>query len=174
MLRRPFFRSATALSLCSLLSCALVLCACGGSSGGGTAAAGQPVDPPPGATPPPPPPPGGAPLAGLEADLRRLSREANAGPVREAPAQDQDVFELGKMLFFDKVLSGNRDISCYTCHDIDTGTDDRLSVSIGTGGVGDSDERELANGTLIPRNSPPLFHLAGRPTMFWDSRVSRA
>mgnify|MGYP000700583640 CR=1 FL=1 len=30
------------------------------------------------------------------------------------PASDK--VELGRMLFFDKILSGNRNISCSTCH----------------------------------------------------------
>ena len=31
-------------------------------------------------------------------------------------APDDQMVELGRMLFFDKVLSGNRNISCATCH----------------------------------------------------------
>ncbi len=32
------------------------------------------------------------------------------------PIQDPAMVDLGEALFFDKLLSGNRDISCATCH----------------------------------------------------------
>src|SRR5256885_7259804 len=39
---------------------------------------------------------------------------------------------LGQMLFFDKVLGGNRDIACATCHHPSFMAGDALSMSIGT------------------------------------------
>ena len=36
--------------------------------------------------------------------------------------------ELGRLLFFDKVLSGNRNISCATCHHPDHATSDGLAL----------------------------------------------
>jgi cytochrome c peroxidase len=80
---------------------------------------------------------------------------------------------LGRALYFDKILSGNMDISCASCHLPDHGTGDGLSVSIGTGGVGEGPARRLASGRLIARNAPPVFHAAGRRRMFWDGRVER-
>ena len=38
--------------------------------------------------------------------------------------------ELGKLLFFDKLLSGNKNIACATCHHPLTGTTDSLSLSV--------------------------------------------
>jgi len=153
----------------------LWLAACGG--GGGlptldTVVVGPPA-PTPGPTPPPPPAPVPAPNAALEATLRRLAAQANAGPMLDAPPQDPNLVVLGQALFFDRELSGNRNISCYTCHDVDTATGDGMSVSIGTGGHGNAPDRELADGVLIARNAPPLFRLARKPAMFWDSRVER-
>jgi cytochrome c peroxidase len=76
---------------------------------------------------------------------------------------------------FDKILSGNRDISCATCHNPVSATTDRLSMSIGTGGQGASETRVLANAPqFTPRNSQDLFN-RGYPefaSMFWDGRVS--
>src|SRR5262249_50069268 len=43
---------------------------------------------------------------------------------------------LGQALYFDKILSGNRDTACATCHHPALFTDDALSLSIGTGGTG--------------------------------------
>lgn len=81
---------------------------------------------------------------------------------------------LGQMLFFDKVLSGNRDISCATCHHPSQGSGDGLPVSIGTGGEGLGPARQIGYGrSFIPRNAPELFNRGSAEwtTMFWDNRV---
>ncbi len=87
--------------------------------------------------------------------------------------------ELGKMLFFDKILSGNQNIACGTCHHAMTDTGDGLSLPVGEGasglgvmrdtGVGDSAIHER-----VPRNSPPVFNLGAREfvSMFHDGRVA--
>ncbi|MGH7444388.1 MAG: cytochrome-c peroxidase, partial [Longimicrobiales bacterium] len=75
-------------------------------------------------------------------------------------------------LAFDKVLSGNRDISCMTCHLPTAGTGDGRSLSIGQGGTGLSTDRVHPDGAFIPRNAPPLFNLSALESMFWDGRVS--
>lgn len=146
--------------------------------GGGGAAASAIETPTPPTTPPTTPPvvdpvPPGAFNPNLDPQLSQLARQANAAPLRAAPTQDSDLVSLGQALFFDRELSGNRNISCYTCHDVDFASADALSVSIGTGGFGKGDARTLANGKLIPRSAPPLFHLAGRTSLFMDSRVSK-
>lgn len=146
-------------------SMASVLPACGG---GGTAAASVVMPPDPGTTPTPP----GAFDPVLDPQLTDLARRANAAPLQAAPTQRTDLVELGRALFFDRILSGNRNISCYTCHDVDFASGDGLSVSIGEGGFGKGADRTLADGTLIPRNAPSMFHLAGRRQLFLDGRVS--
>jgi cytochrome c peroxidase len=45
------------------------------------------------------------------------------------------------MLVFDKIRSGNRDISCITCHLAALGTGDGRSFSIGQGATGLALER---------------------------------
>lgn len=69
-----------------------------------------------------------------------------------APATDAEfqqpsaaVVELGRMLFFDKELSGNRNISCATCHSPVIATIDGLSTNIGTGGRGLGPLRDAGN-----------------------------
>lgn len=86
---------------------------------------------------------------------------------------------LGRMLFYDKILSGNRNIACATCHHPDLGTSDGLSLGIGEGGSGLGPKRTVGSGgTLIedrvPRNSPALFNLGAKEftVLFHDGRVS--
>ncbi|MCO4838258.1 MAG: cytochrome-c peroxidase, partial [Oceanospirillaceae bacterium] len=49
---------------------------------------------------------------------------------------DQRQAKLGQLLFYDKVLSGNQNISCGTCHHHNFGGADGLSLGIGEGGNG--------------------------------------
>jgi cytochrome c peroxidase len=81
---------------------------------------------------------------------------------------------LCQALFFDPLLSGNRDTSCATCHHPEFGTSDGLSLSIGTGGRGLGPSRTTPRTrNRIPRNATDLFNrgLAEWRTMFWDGRV---
>jgi cytochrome c peroxidase len=97
-----------------------------------------------------------------------------------AAAPDPAKVELGKFLFFDKLLSGNKNISCATCHHALTDTGDGLSLSVGEGGTGlgvTRDTGELAGTPIVervPRNAPPVFGLgtAGFERMFHDGRVA--
>ncbi len=91
--------------------------------------------------------------------------------VDEQPAA---LVELGEALFFDKELSGKRDIACASCHHPALASGDGLSLPIGTGGVGLGPDRILAlDRDLVPRNSPEIFNRGSEhwDTMFWDGRV---
>src|SRR3954463_15705528 len=63
---------------------------------------------------------------------------------------------LGKLLFWDPVLSGNNDIACATCHHPSTGYSDALDLSIGVNGQGLGITRHFISPNNIPfakRNS---------------------
>jgi len=86
--------------------------------------------------------------------------------------------ELGRMLFFDKILSGNQNISCATCHHPNLGLGDQLSLSIGEGGNLLGLDRSTGEGSdavheRVPRNAPDIFNLGAKEftTMFHDGRV---
>lgn len=88
---------------------------------------------------------------------------------------------LGKHLFFDKILSGNKNISCATCHHVLTDTGDGLSLPIGEGARGLGVTRNTGRGVdvvheRVSRNAPPLFNLGARDfsIMFHDGRVSES
>jgi cytochrome c peroxidase len=94
----------------------------------------------------------------LIAQLRTAAAAASlASPPPPAPASPE-ALALGQALFTSKLLSGNRDTSCATCHDPLFATTDALSLSIGTGGVGRGPNRQLTPlRRLQPRNAPDLF-----------------
>jgi len=104
------------------------------------------------------------------------------------PAMDSDYYdqgsplparvELGRNLFFDKILSGNLNISCASCHHPLAGTGDGLSLPIGEGGSGLGVTRNSGQGDAsiherVPRNAPPVFNLGAREftRLFHDGRV---
>lgn len=158
----------------------LLLCVACGGGGGSTASTTAPAEdvspsvvtpaPPPEAPPAPPAPP----VADLDTPLRTAL--AGAGVVTlTLPAQNPAQVALGQALMFDKILSGNRDIACATCHHPTQSTGDGLSLSIGTGGVGLGPGRSLGTGKpFIARNANPLFNLSQVDAMFWDGRATTA
>ena len=113
------------------------------------------------------------PEAQIDQELREVLDDAGVRAVPAPPPESAQLVELGRALFFDKELSGNRNISCATCHHPAAGTGDALPVSIGEGGHGLAENRSLDGGHLIPRNAPHVFNagVAGVRSMFWDSRV---
>ena len=114
------------------------------------------------------------PVAQLDLDLREaLDTNGVEGIPNPQPESDALVL-LGQALFFDKELSGNRNISCATCHHPVAGTGDALPVSLGEGGVGLAENRQQEDGEMIPRNAPHVFNggVTGVHSMFWDSRVN--
>lgn len=90
-----------------------------------------------------------------------------------------DWAEIGQLLFYDPILSGNRNISCGTCHSHDFGGADGLSLGIGEGGSGLGPKRNPGSGPgkiqkRIPRNAPGLWNLGAKEfqVLFHDGRVS--
>jgi len=91
----------------------------------------------------------------------------------------EDKVELGRNLMFDKILSGNLNISCGTCHHSLTDTGDGLSLPVGEGGRGLGVTRNVGSGAdlvieRVPRNAPPVWNLGDTSfhTMFHDGRVT--
>ena len=71
--------------------------------------------------------------------------------------------ELGRLLFWDPVLSGPMDVSCATCHHPDFAYADGRALSLGPGAVGLGPDRVDLAGGVIPvaqRNSPTLLNVA--------------
>ncbi len=113
--------------------------------------------------------------AGTDFRLSLRLRQVGVTQLDFGPAPDPALVALGEALFFDKLLSGNRDISCATCHHPTLASADALPLSFGTGGRGLGSTRALGvSRQLVPRNATELFN-RGSPewtTMFWDGRVA--
>lgn len=97
-----------------------------------------------------------------------------------------DRVALGRLLFWDPVLSGPRDVACATCHHPALGYADGLDLSIGINGAGLGTNRAFVPGRparLVKRNSQTVVNAAfngltvsGDPSpqtapMFWDLRA---
>lgn len=84
---------------------------------------------------------------------------------------------LGQLLFYDPILSGNREVACATCHHPKHGTGDGLSLSLGDGGIGLGPDRRVDPDNppeqRVPRNAQSLFNLgfAGYTALFHDGRI---
>ncbi|UWQ19468.1 methylamine utilization protein MauG [Jannaschia sp. M317] len=94
---------------------------------------------------------------------------------------DEDLARVGQLLFYDPILSGNRNISCATCHHHDTFSGDALSLGIGEGGRGIGRKRTAGEGPdairkRVPRNAPALWNVGAKEftTFFHDGRVSHS
>jgi parallel beta-helix repeat protein len=77
---------------------------------------------------------------------------------------------LGRLLYFDPVLSGANDQSCATCHHPDLGFSDGRGLSMGRGGTGLGPERK--GGVELRRSAPTVWNAAFNHRQFWDGRAS--
>lgn len=84
---------------------------------------------------------------------------ATAPPVPAENPMTLAKWELGKKLYFDKILSSNNTISCATCHDPAKGFTDQLKTSLGI------------NASLGGMNAPTVINSAYNRFQFWDGRA---
>src|SRR5215510_8229581 len=84
--------------------------------------------------------------------------------------------ELGYLLFFDPILSGDKTTACASCHHPDYGMADGLPKGIGAGGHGYGAQRagtqHAGTARVLQRNTPSIFNVAFNPLLFWDGRVA--
>ena len=126
-------------------------------------------------------------VAALAMPAAGLSQDDPAAGIQ--PVIDSDFYEdgkpaaekveLGRLLFFDKILSGNRNIACATCHHPTLGSSDALPLPLGEGAVGlgkarrGEPERPLAG--RVPRNSQALYFVGAKEftRMYHDGRIEK-
>jgi cytochrome c peroxidase len=85
------------------------------------------------------------------------------------PVQPQRV-ALGRLLYFDPILSGGNDVSCATCHHPDLGLADGRGLAMGKGGHGVGPARVA--GAVIRRGAPTVYNAAYNARQFWDGRAA--
>ncbi|WDE09867.1 cytochrome-c peroxidase [Thalassomonas haliotis] len=112
----------------------------------------------------------------LDQKLRMKLAHHNITQVIPPPPQPPALVALGRNLFFEKEISGRRNISCSTCHNPLLGSADGQSQSRGQGasGLGPA-RRQKADEyfQFLPRNTPSLWNRGVNQwtTMFWDGRL---
>jgi cytochrome c peroxidase len=113
-------------------------------------------------------------VTALAAEVRELALAAGITRLQQPAPVRRDLSLLGQALAFDKTLSGNRNISCMTCHLAGLATTDGRSVAIGQGASGLGPDRVHPAGVFVHRSAPPLFNLSAMTVLTWDGRVFRA
>ena len=73
--------------------------------------------------------------------------------------EPKDKSDLGKLLFFDPILSRDSTISCGSCHKPEFAFADTTKFSIGVGG------------RIGVRNTPTCMNLRFQDAFFWDGRA---
>lgn len=102
-------------------------------------------------------------------DLRTRFGLETLGPIPYPPNNPprQERIALGRLLFFDPILSGERDVSCGTCHHPAFAFADLRQFGAGTSGSGLGPDRIVSHSSytgkvvdLEPRNTPTIFNTA--------------
>ncbi|KXK15384.1 MAG: hypothetical protein UZ14_CFX002000404 [Chloroflexi bacterium OLB14] len=102
----------------------------------------------------------GAGSSSVEPAWSGLQRDFPATNETDANVSNADKVELGRLLFFDPILSLNNDMSCASCHNPGLGFADGLPQAVG------------ADGVVLQRSAMSLWNVAYNTNFFWDGRAS--
>jgi len=127
-------KRAAMLLACLFISASMILVACSSEPPAPPKAAGPPYTPPS--------------LAGYEAMKIPPDNPMTAAKV-----------ELGKQLYYDKRLSGDGTLACYSCHVKENGLTDGKPTAIGAFGV------------EIKRAAPAMWNIGYHAEWYWDGRA---
>ncbi len=92
-------------------------------------------------------------VAGVSTEFPKIAAP-NANPL--TPEKQA----LGRLLFFDPILSANKDMSCASCHHPDLGFSNGKPTADGS------------DGKSLGRNVPTLYEVAYKTSLFWDGRAA--
>ena len=98
-----------------------------------------------------------------------LNRGFPKMPLRANNTLTTEKEELGKLLYFDPLLSGDNNVSCAHCHHPDLGFTDNRALSMGHGGVGLGQNRK--GGAVLRRSSPTIWNSGYNHKQYWDGRA---
>jgi parallel beta-helix repeat protein len=108
---------------------------------------------------------GAASVAPAYSGLKRAFPAINAADV-----STPEKIALGRLLFYDPILSQNQDLSCAHCHHPDLGFADGLPVAQGAGATGAGHTR--TGGIRLTRATLSLWNVAYDSVLFWDGRAT--
>ena len=91
-------------------------------------------------------------------------QDSGIGGLKTALPKARDGFspqqiDLGRLLFFDPILSADNSVSCATCHNPKQGFADGMARSVGI------------NGHIQQRSAPTLWNSTFLSSFFWDARA---
>ncbi len=89
-------------------------------------------------------------------------------PASNPPSPDK--LELGRLLFYDPILSRDAEVACATCHSEIWGMGDGLALSVGVDGEGPAGPGRTGP-NVTTRNASTLWNVAFRQSLFWDGRT---
>jgi cytochrome c peroxidase len=128
-------------------------------------------------------------LAALSVAAEESLPDARLAALPRSVALPQDTPEkvkLGRLLFFDPILSATREVACATCHHPRFGWADGRATPLGVHATGLGPERkplETMEAAKLTRNTPSILNAAfnglrldqphdpAKAPMFWDNRV---
>ena len=96
-------------------------------------------------------------------NLYRIPYEAFPLPGDNQPSPER--LELGRLLFFDPILSANHKVACASCHQPQLALADGLPVGAALADPSGGD---------LPRSSPTIFNIRFQHSLFWDGRARSA
>lgn len=95
-------------------------------------------------------------VPGLPQHVRGLLAAHRITPIAPPPSVSPAMFALGEALFYDKILSGTRDVACASCHAPQHASADGRALNAGINGDGVGPAR---TGLIGGRHTQPLFNL---------------
>lgn len=107
--------------------------------------------------------------AGCGTDLRARVEAAGVYSPKRVRLGDGALVQLGNLLFFERELSGNRNVACSSCHMPAFHAGDGLALGRGQGATGTGPTR--SGGIQLPRNTVEPFNRSFLDSLFWDGRV---
>nr|WP_232369542.1 cytochrome c peroxidase [Leptospira abararensis] len=77
---------------------------------------------------------------------------------------------MGRYLFFDSILSSDKQLSCAHCHHPAYSLSDGRNQSMGKNGIGYGPTR--TGGVILKRSAPSLWNVVYMKNLFWEGRAS--
>ena len=93
------------------------------------------------------------------ADNEKYLRNEPISPIPQLIEYDRNKVELGEKLFFETRLSKNNQISCASCHQLEAGGDDNMTI-----GISSSGEQHIIN-------TPTIFNVRYNFRQHWDGSI---